>query len=69
MFSNFALNKVRYGDSIVERSLYSDDNGSVIVKSNFPLGEIVINRFDLLESKLQDGNVIRIHGVLKMKII
>lgn len=59
---NFALNIVEDEDITAESSAYSNDSSRMTVKLKSPEGEIVINQSDLLESKLQNGNVIHIHG-------
>lgn len=59
---NFALNTVEDEDITAEGSTCSDDSSRMTVKSKSPIGEVVINQSDLLESKLQNGNVIHIHG-------
>ncbi len=52
---NFALN-------LVEDSTCSVDSSRMTVPLKTPKGEVIINKSNLLESKLENGNVIHIHG-------
>ena len=59
---NFALNRVQDREIIAEESTGVDKSSKMIIDEKSSSGEIVINQTDLLESKLQNGNVIHIHG-------
>ncbi len=59
---NFALNIVQDNEIKAENSEKINDINRMMIASKSPLGEVVIRQSDLLESKLQNGNVIHIHG-------
>jgi len=59
---NFALNKIQDREITAEESSGSIKSSRMSINEKTPLGEVVIKQSDLLESKLQNGNVIHIHG-------
>ncbi len=59
---NFALNRLQDREITASQSAESDKSRRMIIGAKPPLGEVVIKQTDLLESKLQNGNVIHIHG-------
>ena len=56
----FALNKVRDENVSAEGSIGVED--CRMVDEHSTLGEVILKQSELLESKLQNGNVIHIHG-------